>query len=344
VNGDGPFDNPDTPRRQMGALTTQETETPQAVAAPCGTTAEERPLVAFGPVLPSIGSWEWVGADLAGELSGTYQTRTFGQQIPRADLFVVVKYDAARIIPQLPAQVPVIYCPVDCYGSSGEIDVHWALLRRCARIVIHAEPLRKYFQSYAPVEYLDHHIKFAAPLREDYQADGPILWVGMRSNLPPLAAWVNRHRLPGELVVLTNLEPGQEEAGPDAFGFAAQADVRIETWTAERQRQLTAAARVAIDVKGDDFRQRHKPPAKAIDFLASGLPLAMNAGSCSSRHLRKLGFELAVPQDQQRWLSRDYWEETRDFGARLRGELSREQIAGRLAGIIDDVLATGGER
>jgi hypothetical protein len=47
----------------MGALTTQETETPQAVAAPGDTTAEETPVIAFGPVLPSIGSWEWVGAD-----------------------------------------------------------------------------------------------------------------------------------------------------------------------------------------------------------------------------------------------------------------------------------------
>ena len=102
---------------------------------------------------------------------------------------------------------------------------------------------------------------------------------------------------------------------------------------------MTAAARAAIDVKGNDFRSRHKPPAKAIDFLASGVPLAMNHDSSPVEHLARMGFEVADPRDTERWLSREYWEETRRFGAALRELLSLERVARRWKRVIDDVLA-----
>ena len=312
-----------------------------AMAAPGQIQAAEQPkqpVVAFGPELPEIGSWQWIGADLAEELAGPFATVTFAETIPRCDVVVVVKYHAAEIIPQVPADIPVIYCPVDCYGSAAEIDRDWQLLRRCARIVVHAEPLRKYFQSYAPVEFLDHHVKFAAPLRDRYQTDGPILWTGLRTNLPPVVEWVNSHGLPEELVVLTNLREG-EAANAGDFGFRNERRVRIELWTAERQRELTALARGAIDVKGSGFRQRHKPPAKAVDFLASAVPVAVNADGSTARYLRRLGFDPVSPEETDRWLSEAYWEETRRFGGALRELLSRQRVAGRFAEILQGVLS-----
>ena len=56
----------------------------------------------------------------------------------------------------------------------------------------------------------------------------------------------------------------------------------------------------AIDIKGDDFRSRHKPPAKAIDFIASGVPLAMNPDSSMVEHLARMGFDVASPLDTER--------------------------------------------
>ncbi len=32
-------------------------------------------------------------------------------------------------------------------------------------------------------------------------------------------------------------------------------------------------ARAALDIKGTDFRSRHKPATKAYDFIAPGIPL-----------------------------------------------------------------------
>ena len=43
----------------------------------------------------------------------------------------------------------------------------------------------------------------------------------------------------------------------------------------------------AIDIKGDDFRARHKPPAKMLDFLASGVPVITNPGSSSDLFAKK---------------------------------------------------------
>src|SRR5262249_22503917 len=118
--------------------------------------------------------------------------------------------------------------------------------------------------------------------------------------------------------------------------------IRIEEWTRELHVERTAQARAALDVKGQDFRSRHKPPAKAIDFLASGVPLAMNPDSSPVEHLARMGFELASPLNTERWLSRDCWEETRRFGAALRELLSQERIGLRYKRIIEEVLAERG--
>src|SRR5260221_3134832 len=193
-------------------------------------------------------------------------------------------------------------------------------------------------ESWARTEYLDHHIKFAAPLRKRYRADGNILWVGVRSNLEPLVQWVNTHSLPAPLDVLTNPEQSNCVLDPAEFGFDSGLNVHVHVWSPELQRRLTADARAAIDVKGDDFRSRHNPPAKALAFIASGLPLAMNPDSSAAEHLAGLGLNLAAPLDVERWLSRDYWEATRDLGRRLGDELCVDRVAQRLQNIIAEAL------
>jgi hypothetical protein len=331
------------------------------------TVARRRLRVAFGPETPGWGSWNWVGADLVRELAAGLDTRSFGWgELPEGDVCVIVKHLLPRqAVERLARRAAVIYAPVDGYGGEAEIADDAASLRLCKRIVVHCERLRPFFEPYAPVTYMDHHVKFAS--RE--MANGPagdgerfVLWAGVRSNLPPLVDWVNRHGVDLPLVVLTNLEPGEQGGGGGAadngrnndrkitdrriggrtvgesterdgelaraFGFAGGLDVRVEDWSAERQRELTATAAGAIDIKGDDFRQRHKPPAKAIDFIASGLPLAMNDSS-STEHLARLGFEIASPHDTARWFSRAYREETVAFGRALRELLSLKRIASR---------------
>lgn len=300
---------------------------------------ERRPVVAFGPELPSDTAWQWVGQDLADELSTHFRTVTFsGTDLPECDLLVIVKYQLpVEIVARAARTSAVLFCPIDNYGCAADLDADWELLRLCSRIVLHAPSLQPYFQSYAPVELLDHHVKYTAPPRKRFVSDGPILWTGWRSNVRPLAEWVNQHDLPGELRVLTNLD---ERLGTDParYGFAPGRLVWIEPWSAERHRALLEASRAALDIKGTDFRQRHKPATKAMDVIASGVPLAMNAGSSSAAAVRELGFELATPEDTGRWLSREYWKQTVQLGRRIREQLSRRQVGLRLKRIIDEVL------
>jgi len=300
------------------------------------------PTIAFGPESPGIGSWEWIGQDMAQELSGDFQTITFRERIPECDAVVFIKDKfcvPAEEIFRAAQEAALIFCPVDLYGSSAEIDRDWQLLRRCSRIVTHSENLRKYFQSYAPVEYLDHHLKFTAPLKEHCPSEGPILWTGMRSNLPPLAKWVNQHSLPAELWILTNLEENERNVTPQQFGFRENEKIRIEKWNPQKHREWIGLARAAIDIKGDDFRQRHKPPTKALDCLASGLPLAMNQDSNSVSYLARLGFEVAAPDNQAHWFSQEYWEQIQRLAKSLRQELSRGRIGQRFKQIIEAALA-----
>jgi hypothetical protein len=268
---------------------------------------------------------------MAEALSADFDTQTFRPwEVPAADVVVVIKHGPPpEWVDHVARRSSIIYAPVDGYGSVGAIDADSGWLRRCARIVVHCERLRKYFAPYAPVEYLDHHVKFATPMRESFEPRGDLLWVGVRSNLGALVQWINEHGLPAPLDVVTNLEDPGACPTPAEVGFRVDADIRIHDWSPELQLRLMASARGAIDIKGDDFRGRHKPAAKAIDFLASGIPLAMNADSSPVDHLARLGFEVASPLDPERWLSRAYWEETRRFGLAIREMLSRERVARR---------------
>ncbi len=213
---------------------------------------------------------------------------------------------------------------------------------RCSQIVIHCERLRPFFTPFAPVVYLDHPVKFAAPLRRVFRPDGNLLWVGVRSNLPPLVEWVNRHPLPLPLDVLTNFEQPGRPPVPADFGFRSDVPIHLHNWSPEGHLKLTAGARAALDIKGDDFCSRHKPPAKAIDFIASGLPLAMNGDSSPVEYLAGLGFTVADPLDTSRWLSEDYWRETVLCGKMLRRRLTGPPIAARVRQIIADITGRTG--
>jgi glycosyltransferase involved in cell wall biosynthesis len=293
--------------------------------------------IAVGPALPGWGSWEWIGADL---LRGLAPRCTAFQdwEEPTADVVVVVKHIPPEDwVERVARRSPIVYCPVDSYGSLDEVAADASILCRFARILVHCEPLRPAFEPYAPVETIDHTVKFAAPPRRRFVCEGFLLWVGVRSNLPPLVDWVNEHPLPGELVVLSNFEDPDRRPEPADVGFRPGLAVRLEQWSADRHVELTAACRAALDVKGEDFRARHKPPAKAVDILASGVPLALNPGSSPAAYLAGLGLDVASPTDVDRWLSRAYWEECRRVGRALRQRLTLPKVVARYRKILTDV-------
>ncbi len=302
-----------------------------------------RPVVAFGPRAPEFGSWEWVGADIARALSESFATVTFRDTVPVCDVAIFIKFKpAASILQQLSQRSRIVYVPVDLYGSGSEIDGDRDALRHCDVIVVHCEELQHYFSAHARTLYIDHHLKFVAPMPAAPRTDGPVLWIGNHSNLPPLVDWLHRHTLPEELWVLSDLD----EQPPARLGFPGSCRVRIGRWSPERHVEWTSLARAAIDIKGDDFRSRHKPPAKALDFIASGLPLAMNPGTSSGEHLRR-HYELILPDPSSTdlWFSREYWEQCQSVGQRLRARLRLPEVTAQwsqlLRNLTDDPRPLG---
>jgi len=307
--------------------------------------ATQKRTISIGPEIPEAGSWNWVGKDLLNELAAldNYEAGSFRHELPRCDECIFVKWlpDLEKL-QALSQQSSVIFCPIDIYGSGAEIDADWQRLRLCDRVIVHSPSLEKYFRGYAPTVSFNHHLKFTIPTRKTFVEDGPILWTGVWANLPPVVEWVNQNSLPEELIILTNFD-GHSLRTPQEFGFSDSRNVCVGQWSAKRHLELLSISRAAIDIKGDDFRQRHKPPAKALDLIASGIPLAMNHDSISAHHLRDLGFEIPSPDDIGYWLSKEYWEKTQAFGNLLTREISRSKIMEQWMSLISQVVGERGD-
>jgi len=303
---------------------------------------EERPRqrIAIGPASPGIGSWEWVGAETGHRLQDHFDVVEFqDNQIPECDLIWIVKQPIhPQIVIEKSSTTPIIYSPIDFYGSPAQIDADAAWLTHCDRILVHCQELARYFRSYAPTDYIDHQVRFFPEHFPTYKPDSFVLWVGMQSQISNLANWVNEHQLPSELRVLTNLNPAQPVPAASLYGFDTYKNsIRLGCWSPARHLDWVDRAGLAIDIKGNDFRQRHKPSTKAIDFIAAGLPLAMNSDSSSVRHLKRLGFDVPSPENYERWKSQSYFEQTQRFGRAWRELFSLSRISMRYQLLFEEV-------
>ena len=315
---------------------------------------DPRLRVAIGPVMKGFGSWEWVGHEMAVELRATFEVVEFSNELPEADVIVFVKFPPIQTQwPQIAmTTAKIIYCPVDFYGSAAEIEAAGPFLHQCNRVVVHSQRLARYFQRFSQVEYLDHHVRFFNEELAECTADGPILWTGVRTHLPTLAEWVNQFSLPKDLLVLTNFEQCEDDVSAEKFGFSHRNTVTVSRWSEATHRQAIREASLAIDIRGNDFRERHKPPTKAMDALSAGLPLAMNQSAVAVDYLESLGFRcVRLPEvfssesadglqtSFERWMSFEYRTETQQFGQAVRELLSRRRIGIRLERIIRQAAA-----
>lgn len=294
--------------------------------------------IGLGPETPEFGSWNWLAADLAKELSVDHDVVLFREVIPEVDALIFFKFlPDLESLSVLNQRSTVIFCPVDIYGSAAEIDADIARLRYCNQIVVHSQRLIPYFQSYARTAYIDHHLKYVMPTRREVVTEGPVLWVGEQSNLSPVLEWATSNKiLADELVILSN---ASAEVIAEHRCLIDLRNIRFDSWSAENHLAWIIRCRCAIDIKRDDFRARHKPPAKALDFLASGVPLAINQPSSSVEHIRAMGLNVPSPEQLSRWLSVDYAIECQRFGHELVATHSINQIGGRWRSILRETIA-----
>lgn len=78
------------------------------------------------------------------------------------------------------------------------------------------------------------------------------------------------------------------------FGEGRVGGHRALPWSERRQREMMRACKAAFDVKHTAlFSQRHKPPTKGQQYVASGIPCALNPESYSAEYFRRRGFDPA---------------------------------------------------
>ncbi len=296
--------------------------------------------VAIGPAL-DFPSWHWVGADTARELVKYFNVSLFDsfKRIPQCDAVVIVKrrppLRLARILSE--KGVKVIFAPVDLYADHAEIHCDRAFLEACDLVLSHGELLLQCLRPYCRrVALIEHHGKYTLPALAAYKPDGYVLWIGGLQYVPYLLDWLARHPIEREVKILT--DSGNRTAADRAQSLAQRLGLRLDiglrsingyemrVWSEAEQLRMMQGCKAAIDIKGDDFNQLTKPPTKAQKFVSSGIAFACNSESSASRYFRERGFELACPLDEDRWFSRDYWQQTRRLAGELRERISIESV------------------
>ncbi|MEJ7592631.1 MAG: hypothetical protein WKF77_13860 [Planctomycetaceae bacterium] len=235
-----------------------------------------RVTVAVGPGLPEFGSWNWLGAGLVEALRPEVEAISFKdlQNPPAANVIVFLKFaPPAEILAKLRrSNCRLVYIPVDIYGSASEIEGDVEFLRSFDLVVVHCRRLLRYFTAARRAEYLDHPLKYILSDRRTGWQPGPMLWVGRRCNIGPIVAWANQRTLEADLWILT--ETDGRAMRPQEFGFDNPDRVRAGTWTEATHLEWLAQVSTAIDVKGSDFRSRHKPRQNCLISLPRAFPFS----------------------------------------------------------------------
>jgi alkaline ceramidase TOD1/glycosyltransferase MUCI70-like protein len=303
-----------------------------------------RKTVAFGPVSP-LPSWSWVGYDTARELARYFQVVLYDSWSapPPCEVLIAVKAPPPEpfIAATLAQGSRLVYCPIDRYRDPAHLASDRDLLRVCDLVLTHSERLVRPLQPYCrTVRLVEHHTRYRLPELAPYRERGFVLWIGGCQYLPYLLDWLRQHPLDQELRILTDVDNRPARLAAQllaerlsvSLDFAADgrsiAGHAVERWSERRQLELMGACRAALDLKRTgNFNQDHKPPTKAQQFVASGIPFAVNADSAATEYFRRRGFALAAPDDPATWLSREYWQATQDVARLLRERTSLETVA-----------------
>jgi hypothetical protein len=300
-------------------------------------------ILAIGPETGAP-SWDWVGLGMADELARYFRIVLFKgfEEIPNADLILIVKQrpPAAFVGAAKAKGARVCFAPIDVYRDPEEIAADAAMLGECNAVLLHSEALRPALTPFCSrLAFVEHHARYALADLATFKAEGFLLWIGALQHVPHVISWLERNPPPVEVRLLTDLNArsarlaAHVEAHEQGFALRIRNGkingYPVEPWSEAAQAKLMQGCKAAIDIKGSSFSQATKPPAKAQQFVASGIPFGCNPGHPAAAYFRSHGFEAADARDFDRLLSHAYWAETRRFAGSLR-ELTARGAVGRV--------------
>ena len=305
--------------------------------------------VAIGPVR-DLPSWHWIGSETAGELGRYYRVAVFAEfdRLPAAEIILLVKQrpPPAFVAAAQAAGSKLVFLPVDGYASEAALAADAPLLAACDLVLAHSEMLLPLLRPHCRrLGLVEHHGRDVLPTPAPWRERGPVLWVGGCQHVPHLLKWLDAHPLPCEVRIMTDLDDRRARLAAHVAGHAIGLSLAFGPgtinghpampWSADAQQAMMGTCKAAIDIKGNDFAQRTKPPTKGQQFVASGIPFACNRDSATARYFIARGFTPAAPDDVAYWFSRDYWEASRQFAERLRPALTLTAVGGAYRSWID---------
>ena len=294
--------------------------------------------VAIGPAR-DFPAWHWCGGDLIPELGLSHDIKVFKRYSELSN----ESFDAVVMVKEPPSRrctagnMRIVYLPVDFFESRNQIQAYLPFLRSCSIVATHCRRLDIDLLPHCRrLTHVEHYGKYVLPSMSDYKADGFVLWTGQGKYVRDTLDWYSRIERGFDLSMLTN------DRGWFWDKSAHMDGVTLDLWSEEGQLRLLGRAKAGLDIKGGDFNQMTKPPTKAQQFVASGVPVAVNRESYSWEWFHERGFDLADPDDEERWFGRRYWEETREFGIHLRNEISKTSVVSSYLELLCDIQNVDG--
>ena len=306
--------------------------------------------VAIGPATHAP-SWTWVGAELGEHLRRWFAVSFFASldELPDADLILFVKALPAAGVLARRGRTRIVYAPVDRFESEAAIEALADVAGSLDLVALHARSLGPSFARLGVrIAFVDHHLKFALDAPVPFRESGYVVWVGGLQHVPHLLFWLERHPVPAEVKIVTDRSNRNAWVAAVALAGAMSLPLRFEPgsingfqiieWSEDAQAALLAECRGALDVKGPDFSQRHKPPTKGQQFVASGIPFACNPGNAVVEYFRTVGLDVPCPSDAARWFSRDYFDAVQRARSILLRELSIDAVTAAYRTCFDRLL------
>lgn len=296
--------------------------------------------VYFGPQT-ELPSWHWVGKDVANYLAQSINISFFDSphQIKSESVVFWIKHPPSKqdLIKIKKKKLKVIYLPVDTYSSQQEIERDIPFIETCKSIGLHSSNLKPFF-NHSDIHALDHYNKFG--IEEQMRQPGKrFLWVGGYQYVPYLIFYLLKNKLLFPIDILTDfknetakkltIQHAKELNLPFSFSALPKLpDLNFFEWREDRQKELLMNCAGAFDYKHiEHFNQLYKPPTKVQKYISSAIPTAVNKDSYSFEYFNNLGFQLCAPDETDRWQSKAYQNETREFAKELKNRLSLENVA-----------------
>ena len=278
--------------------------------------------IAIGPSRDRYPSWEWCAQDLIPDMAKLHDFtvfRRFSELDGKSfDLLMVVKQP-----PPAEAKIQVnkiIYMPVDYFKNTSDILNLSNFLQSCNLIAVHCSRLSNHLKPYCnEIAFIEHYDKLVLDKPSPFRPEGFALWTGQHTYAPLICEWFTKTDTKFPLTMLTSVK----KIPPH---FKNIPKLTFLDWSQSGHMEFSRNAKAGLDLKGPDFHQQAKPPLKIQQFVASGIPSAVNRDSYTWEYFHDRGFDLATPDDKARWFSQDYWNETNQFAPQLRESIKKTNV------------------